>query len=112
MESFAYEPKKRHNEAVNEIKEIQAAAEPLFKNSNVAFAAVFGSVAKGNATAASDIDMVVRFRAPVGLLAFFALQRQLEDALGKPVDLVTERSLDARLKDRILRELTPIYGSR
>ncbi len=97
---------------MTEVAEIQTVAAPLFKKADVAFAGVFGSVARGSAHAESDIDLVIRFHKPTSLFAFYALQHQLEDALGRPVDLVTERSLDARLKDHILQEVTPIYGSR
>ena len=51
-------------------------------------------------------------RSKKGCLIFFALQDALEDSFGRPVDLATERALDPRLKESILKELRPIYGER
>lgn len=65
---------------------------------------VFGSVVHGRATALSDIDLLVEFSRPVGLIAFVRLQQRLADALGHPVDLVTPAALKPQLKARILRE--------
>jgi predicted nucleotidyltransferase len=64
---------------------------------------VFGSVARGEAGPASDVDFVVDVQPWVGL-EFFGLWDELEDLLGREVDLVTERSLKPRIRERILRE--------
>lgn len=66
--------------------------------------AVFGSVARDEATATSDVDVLVEFSAPVGLLAFVRLKRQLESALGVRVDLTTVGALRQDSRDRILKE--------
>lgn len=94
------------------LNEIQEKTTPLFDDADVAFAGVFGSFARGEAKEGSDIDIVVRFRNPKGLLEFFTLQNALEEELGRPVDLATERALDQRLRPHILKELKPIYGER
>ena len=67
--------------------------------------AVFGSVARGQAAARSDVDLLVRFsgQAP-SLFEFVRLERQLSELLGRPVDLVMETALKPRLRDRILAE--------
>ena len=65
---------------------------------------VFGSVARNEATAGSDVDILVEFDRPVGLLHFVRLRRVLEEALGRKVDLVTPGALKERMKDRILAE--------
>ena len=65
---------------------------------------VFGSVAQGRATAHSDIDLLVEFSRPIGLIAFVRLQQRLTAALGHPVDLVTPAALKPQLRARILRE--------
>ncbi len=94
------------------LKEIQKKTAPIFNNSEVDFAGVFGSFARGNASDESDIDIVVRFKRPKSLLQFFALQDALEEELGRTVDLATERALHPRLRASILSELQPIYGER
>jgi uncharacterized protein len=72
--------------------------------------AIFGSVARGDATDASDIDVAVRLRpgAHKGGFAYFGyladLSRRLEAILGRPVDVVTEPVYRDRLRQSIERE--------
>jgi uncharacterized protein len=66
--------------------------------------AVFGSMSRGEATPQSDIDLLVEFSRPVGLLAFIRLRRRLADILGRRVDLVTPRALRPAWRERILSE--------
>lgn len=66
--------------------------------------ALFGSVARDEATAASDLDLLVEFDRPTGLLGLFALQEHLERLLGCPVDLGTPASLKPRIRQRVLAE--------
>jgi len=65
---------------------------------------VFGSVARGEAGASSDIDLLVEFDRPIGMFHFITVKDRLEALLGLPVDLVTPRGLKAALRDRILAE--------
>lgn len=65
---------------------------------------LFGSVARNEATQNSDIDLLVQFNKPVGLLHFVRLKRYLEDLLGRRVDLVTPDALKRQFRDRILKE--------
>jgi len=74
------------------------------KRRGVASVAVFGSVARGEATAASDVDLLVEFAVPPDLIEFSALQRWLSQRLGRKVDLVTKPALHPRLRARILAE--------
>jgi predicted nucleotidyltransferase len=66
--------------------------------------ALFGSVARREDKSESDIDLLVEFDRPVGLLTFLRLQHRLEDLLGRRVDLVTPAPLKRQLRDRILKE--------
>jgi predicted nucleotidyltransferase len=66
--------------------------------------ALFGSVVREEARPESDIDILVEFGRPVGLLTFLRLQHRLEDLLGRRVDLVTPAALKRQLRDRILKE--------
>lgn len=65
---------------------------------------VFGSVARGEAAAASDVDLLVEFERPVGLFHFVRLRELLSRELGVAVDLVTEDALDREMRDHVLRE--------
>jgi predicted nucleotidyltransferase len=72
----------------------------------VARLAVFGSVARNEATAASDVDILVEFRpdARIGLFEFARLRRDLSEILGCEVDLVTPEALHPSMRESILRE--------
>lgn len=56
-------------------------------------AALFGSAARGELTARSDVDMLVEFLPQTRGLDFFGLRVDLEEALGCPVDLITWSAL-------------------
>jgi len=66
--------------------------------------AVFGSVARGEATENSDIDVLVDFSQPVGLFEFIRLKNTLETLTGCRVDLVTPDALRPSMRDSILSE--------
>ena len=65
---------------------------------------VFGSVARGEARADSDIDVLVEFDGPPSFAQFMDLKALLEDTLGAHVDLVTRAALRPQLKPRIETE--------
>jgi len=71
-------------------------------------ASVFGSVARGEATSASDVDFLVEFEEGRSLLDLSGLRLDLADLLGRDVDVATMNSLHPLLRDRILAELVPI----
>jgi predicted nucleotidyltransferase len=66
---------------------------------------LFGSVARDDATATSDVDLLVEFDRPVGYFGLFALQEYLEKLLGCPVDLGTPDSLKPYMRERIMGDL-------
>ena len=66
---------------------------------------LFGSVARDEATSASDIDLLVEFNRPVGYFGLFALQDYLEKLFGCPVDLGTTDSLKPYIRERVMGEL-------
>jgi len=70
---------------------------------------VFGSMARGEATEQSDIDLLVKFSKRKSLLALVRLERELSAALGRKVDLLTEAAISPYLRDRIKREIRVIY---
>jgi predicted nucleotidyltransferase len=74
------------------------------RESGVASLHLFGSVARGQATEASDVDLVVEFDRAVGLFAVLRLQARLESWLGRRVDLVTRDSQTPDLPERVLAE--------
>ncbi len=69
---------------------------------------VFGSVARGEADSQSDIDLLVEFERGTTLLGHAALVQELEELLGIKVDVVSERGLRDRIRERVLREAVAI----
>jgi uncharacterized protein len=71
--------------------------------------ALFGSVARGQATAASDVDLLVEFARPIGLLHLTGTALFLAGLLDRKVDLVLRRALLPELTDRILAEAINVF---
>jgi len=72
--------------------------------------ALFGSVACDEAQDASDVDLLVAFDRPVGLLHLIGTQQHIEDMLGvKKVDLVLRRCVYEELKEDILGEAVYVF---
>ncbi len=69
---------------------------------------VFGSVARGQADEKSDIDFLVELEPGRSLLDHAALLVELGELLGHRVDVVTERGLRPRIRDRVLRNAMPL----
>ena len=67
--------------------------------------AVFGSVARGEATRNSDVDILIEFSGPVTFDRFMDTKFYLEDLLGRRVDLVMPQAIKPRLKSHIQRDL-------
>ena len=91
--------------------DIREAVLPVLKRHGVTRAAIFGSVARGEGRPDSDVDLVVEFEDGRSLLDQAGLRLELEELLGRVADVVTYASLHPRLRERILREQVPIYGS-
>lgn len=69
---------------------------------------VFGSVARGEAGAESDIDLLVEVEKGTTLLDVVALWQDLEELLGRRVDLLTEGGLSPYLREAIVAEARPL----
>ncbi|MCX2681279.1 nucleotidyltransferase family protein [Galbibacter sp. EGI 63066] len=92
---------------IDKIKQIIA---PILKKYNIKRAGVFGSYVKGGNTEESDIDILVELESKISLLEFVKIKLDLEDLLGKNVDLVEYGAIKPRLKEQILSEEMKIYG--
>lgn len=69
---------------------------------------IFGSVARGEARADSDVDFLVELERGRDLIDHIALIQDLEDLLHLKVDVVTERGLHAIIRNQILKEAVPL----
>lgn len=70
---------------------------------------VFGSVARGADTAASDVDFLVDLDRGVGVVALVGLKRELGELLGVEVDVVPAATLKARIRADVLSEAIPLW---
>ncbi len=69
---------------------------------------IFGSVARGEADADSDVDFLVDMEPGRSLLDLAGLLVQLEELFQRRVDVVTENGLRERIHDRVLKEAKPL----
>ena len=65
---------------------------------------LFGSVARNEAAAESDVDILVAFVQTPGLFGFLELKEYLENLLQRPVDLVTRNAIKKQFREQILQE--------
>ena len=95
---------------MNSVTEISDQVKPIFSKYGIRRASIFGSFARGEARPESDIDFL--FAADSGTLTLFDLagmRRDLMEALGRDVDLVSERAIVPDLRDRIYSDLKVVY---
>ena len=69
---------------------------------------VFGSVARGDADRQSDVDFLVEMASGRSLMDLGGLLTDLEELLGRRVDVVTEAGLRGRIRERVLQEALPL----
>jgi predicted nucleotidyltransferase len=65
---------------------------------------IFGSVARGDATASSDLDLIVRFEAGRSLLDHGGLVMDLRELLGMRVDVIDEDGMRPRFRQNVMKE--------
>ena len=77
---------------------------PIAQKARAHRVALFGSVARGDAGANSDVDVLIDLPRPYGLFSFLTLKSEMEDALGRQVDLIAYDTLKPAIRDRVLKE--------
>ena len=92
---------------LNEIKEIIREHKlELAEEFGVSEIGIFGSVARGDAREDSDVDVLVEFSRPIGLIRFMSLEYYLEELFGgSKVDLVSRKALKPYIGKVILQEV-------
>ncbi len=80
----------------------------ICKRNDISYCALFGSFARGDADEASDVDLLVKFARPVGW-EFYGIADDLQELLGRNVDLATENMLNRHIRENVMRELRVIY---
>ena len=92
------------------VDEIKNKIMPILEKYGVKRASIFGSAVREEMKESSDIDILVEIDRDISLLDFVALKLELEEVLGKRVDLVEFDMIKPRLKGRILREQVVILN--
>lgn len=91
------------------LSEIKQKTLPILQSYGITRAAVFGSVARGEERADSDIDILVTLGKPMGMISFTRFAEQLEQSLNKKVDVITENSVNKFIKPFIMTDLKIFY---
>jgi len=86
------------------IEEIETRIIHTLKSHDVARAAIFGSFVRGDAKEGSDLDILVEFKGEKSLLDLVGLKLEIEDSLGRNVDVLTYNALHPAIRERILNE--------
>lgn len=77
---------------------------------DVESAGVFGSFARDENNAESDIDLLVQFQKPKTLLEIIALEQELTELTGRKVEVITKHALHPYLAPSVYKDLKPLYG--
>ena len=89
------------NEVLDALRTHMPALEERF---GVTGLALFGSFARDQGADGSDVDVLVQFDSPATSRSYFGVQFYIEDLLGRPVDLVTDKALRPEIRPRVERE--------
>jgi predicted nucleotidyltransferase len=91
---------------LKEIKSIlMAHKNEIEKKFKVEEIGIFGSYVKGEQNEKSDLDILVKFKEPVGLFEFLELEEYISNLLGIKVDLVSKKALKPKIGEYILKEV-------
>lgn len=83
----------------------------ICRKNDISFCGLFGSFARGEGKPESDIDLLVRFSKPKGY-DFLDAAIEIEEALGRKVDLITEAGLSKHVREYVYKDLQVLYGER
>ncbi len=92
--------------------EIQKKTRPILKKYGIKRASVFGSVSRGENMPESDVDILISIGKPMGMFVYMRMVGEIEQTLGRKVDIVTEKSMNKFTEPYITKDLQTIYESR
>ena len=90
------------------IAEVKAKAVPILRRHGALRAGLFGSIVRGEDRAGSDVDFLIELDGEQSLLDVIGLKQELEEALGRRVDVVEYDAVKPVIRDRVLLEQVPI----
>ena len=91
------------------IQKYEKQIESLAQEQGIKYLAIFGSQAREAAHEDSDIDLLVEYNNPVGLLYHADVQLKLEEILQRKVDLLTKKSISPKFRQYIEPDIQVIY---
>jgi uncharacterized protein len=87
------------------LKKIYLIKSDLINRFHIKKIGIFGSVARCENTEESDLDLIVDFSEPIGMIRFLELQDLLKEALNMNIDLTTPRALKPVIKNEIEKDI-------
>lgn len=94
------------------LEEVKKKIIPVLEKSDVEYAGVFGSVARGEGRDDSDVDILVKFNGPATFSSYLNLDEKLRQALDRDIDLITVGGVNKFIRPYIERDLKVVYGQR
>lgn len=86
------------------INEVEHKIVPVLKRYKVRRAGIFGSLAHGQLKPGSDVDVLVEMPKKASLFDLSGLKVELEDAIGREVDIIEYEAIKPAIKERVLAE--------
>ena len=96
---------------IDELKERREAILQIAARHGARDVRIFGSLVRGQARPDSDVDVLVNLEPGRSLFDLGGLLMDLQELLGRPVDVVTEQGLRERIRERVLKEAILLSGT-
>ena len=91
---------------LHEIESILRDQKPMLRQKfRVKEIGIFGSFVRGEQKDTSDLDLLIDFEEPIGLIRYVGLQNYLSDKIGERVDLITKSGIKPGIRGNILKEV-------
>lgn len=105
---FLADPRRARRVTIRDLRRRRGAILRVARRHGARSVRVFGSVARGESDAESDIDLLITMRPRSSLFDQAAILVELRDLLGRDVDVVTEEGLRDGIRDEVLRDAVPL----